>query len=283
MSYDPNMNDSRGPPRHHHSRRGHSTREEYEDRQGSHRSHEGRRYGGEEGYGVPRGSYSGYNGNRNSRRVSIENAIGGLFETLTVALDFYVNFKRDFDGETRGIRAYAGSDLLDQLWARKAKFIEGRGGGYQKSNSHGDEPYDQDGHSPETNFSAEYRQLSESFGMAEMATPNSKSRSRISRHGSSIDQAGLDRLKKKLHDAYRDIKGLSAYASVRSSDTQALITEMELVLAYLDKCRDLWDPRGGKGSMSGHEFQDHDEHGQDGADPDGYQEGEQGRRNQSDV
>ncbi|SLM34110.1 hypothetical protein LPUS_02792 [Lasallia pustulata] len=277
------MHGSRGPSRHHHSHRDHSTREEYEARQGSHRSLEGRRYGGEEGYGTPRGSYPGCNGYRKSRRVSIENAIGGLSQTLTEALDFYVNFKRDFDGETRGIQAYAGSDLLDQLWARKAKSIEGRGGGHQKSSSHGDETYDHDGHSPETNFSAVYRQLSESFGMAEMATPNSKSRASIPRRGSSIDQAGLDRLKKKLHDAYRDVKGLSAYASVRSGDTQALITEMELVLAYLDKCRDLWDPRGGKGSMNGHEFQDHDEQGQDEGDPDEYPEGEPGRRNQNDV
>ncbi|KAI4127921.1 MAG: hypothetical protein LQ347_004391 [Umbilicaria vellea] len=210
--------------------------------------------------------------------MSIEEAIGGLFNTLTGALNFYVNFERDFEGETRGIRAYAGSELLDRLWMRKAGSIEGQVGGHQRSNTASDERYDQDRPSPETNFKAMQRELSDSFGMAMMASPGSGSRSGRPGHGSSIDRASLDRLKKKLHDAYQDIRELSKFASQRSGDTQALITEAELVLTYLDKSRDLWDPRGEKDPSGGQDFQDQDGHGQNEGDEDGYpEEGKQGQ------
>lgn len=278
MSYESNMHASRGSPRTHHGRRDHGFRDEYEDRQGSCRSIEGRRYRGVGSHGASRDPYAGSNGNRKPPRLSIEEAIGGLFNTLTDALNFYVSFKRDFDGETRGIRAYAGSELLDRLWMRKVGSIEGRVGGHQRSNAPGDEKYDQDRPSPETNFKAMQRELSESFGMAVTASSNSGSRSGKPGHGSSIDRASLDRLKKKLHDTYQDIRELSEFASQRSRDTQALITEAELVLAYLDKSRDLWDPRGEKDPSGGQEFQDQDGHGQNGGDEDGYpEEGEQGR------
>ncbi|MCJ1302618.1 hypothetical protein MMC08_005422 [Hypocenomyce scalaris] len=274
MAYDSNMPVGRGPPRNHYGRSDHAVREDYEDRQGSRRSLEGRRYRGDDGYGSPRDPYAGFNGSRKPARMSIEDAIGRLFNTLTAALDFYINFKRDFEGETRSIRAYAGSDLLENLWARRAKSIEGRNGGNQKSNMPGDDQYDQDRPPPDTNFKAMYRELSESFGVAATATPNSNSRSRKTSHGSSIDLASLDRLMKKLHDAYKEIKVLSASASKRSGDIQALITETELVLAYLDKSRDLWNPHGANGPSDGQDFQDPG--GQGGGDPDGFQEAEPG-------
>lgn len=270
MSYDPSMHASRGSPRNHHGRREHGARGEYEERQGNRRSLEGRRHRGSEGYGASHNLYTGSNGNRKAPRVSIEDAIGGLFDTLTAALDFYVNFKREFDGETRGIRAYAGSVLLEELWASKAISIEGRAGGNQRSNTAGDIHFDQDRPLPETTFKAMYRELSESFSMALTAAPNPHSRSSKSNHGYSTDPASLDRLMKKLRDAYKDIKELSAYASNGSGDTQALITETELVLAYLDKSRDLWDPRYGHEPNDGRDFQDHDGHCDDGGDPDGY-------------
>lgn len=272
MSYESNMHAARGSPRTHHGRRDHGFRNEYEDRQGSRRSIEGRRYRGEDNHGASRDPYAGSNGNRKPPRLSIEEAIGRLFNTLTGALNFYVNFKRDFDGETRGIRVYAGSELLDRLWMRKVGSIEGRTEGHHRSNTPGDEKYDQDRPPPETNFKSMQRELSDSFGIAVTASPSSGSRSGKPDHGPPIDRASLDRLKKKLHDAHQDIRELSEFASQRSGDTQALITEAELVLAYLDKSRDLWDPRGGNDPSGGQELQDHDGQGQDGGNEDGYPE-----------
>lgn len=272
MSYDMNMHSGRGSPRNHHGRRDHGARDAYEDRHGSRRSVEGGRYRGDESYGASRDPYAGCNGNRKVPRVSIEEAIGGLFDTLTGALDFYANFKHEFDGETRGIRVYAGPELLDRLWMRKANSSEGRVGVHPRSNTPGDDKYDQDRPSPETNFKAMQRELSESFRMVVTASPNPVSRSGKPHHGSSIDPASLDRLRKKLHKAYQDIGELSECASKRSGDTHALITEAELLLAYLEKSRDVWDPRGENDASGGQEFQDHDGQGQDGGDPDRYPE-----------
>ena len=141
----------------------------------------------------------------------------------------------------------------------------------------GDDQYDQDGPSPETNFTTMYHDLSECFGMALTAKPSSKSRSSKPGHGCSIDPTSFERLKKKLHEAYNNIDELSVRASRHSGDTQALITEAELVLTYLDKSRDLWDPRGEKDPSDSRDFQDHEGPGPDGGDPDSYQEGEPGK------
>jgi len=247
-----------GPSRHSHIRRDHAGRN-YDERRSSNGSQNERSYDDNDGYDNPEDQFAGSAGDRKTVRLPFEDAIGGLFKTITAALDFYDNFKRDFDGETRSVQAYAGPDIIEKLWVRKANSAETRNHGQQKPRDHHDDGLDDRRRPPDRNFRTTYRNLQESFKTASRAGPSSQGR-RSSR-ASINTAANSERLVKKITDAYKEISKLSIDASKNSSDLSHLKTELELVLAYLDKSREMWDRRKANGQSDGQNPCDRDDEG----------------------
>ena len=56
-----------------------------------------------------------------------QKAIRLLFVQVKAATSFFTNFKEQYQKEVRAIEAYAGQTILEKLWERKIRHIDGKG------------------------------------------------------------------------------------------------------------------------------------------------------------
>lgn len=270
MSYEKESSRSRGPTQPRYGRdRGYG--EENKGRHALRRFLDSRHYSGGDGYDVARERNSGIRQRHRSTKMELQPAIGYLYDTLSEAHVFYEDFDRDYEEETRGIRRYARPELLDKLWTMRAKMAD-------KSMSHDPHGLSEDGADyagqpndlgcDTTGFRNSAEEIQKAFEMVMSAAPSS-TRSR-SHHGSITEAEGLSRMMKKLDSAFRDMSQLSRGAHKRHAHLQELLKEIDLVLGYLNKSKNLWQPdadrceddrshyRGPDESESGHAevFQD---------------------------
>ncbi|MCJ1484001.1 hypothetical protein MMC06_004169 [Schaereria dolodes] len=169
---------------------------------------------------------------RRRPKLSFQDAIADLNEVIGIALDNYMEFQREFEHETRGIIAYAGSSVLEVLWARKVSHAENH---RDSRESHNENQH----HNPSASFEGTHHDLLYSF-QAAIDAPPIKKPYRISRGNGRSDKASYERLIMKLRAAAKDVDKLASDVSKRCNDAQPLITELEMVITLLEKNRELW-------------------------------------------
>ncbi|MCJ1259376.1 hypothetical protein MMC24_007213 [Lignoscripta atroalba] len=201
-----------------------------------------------------------FNTSRRPPKPSFQDAVADLYEMLYVSLEHYSGFKKDFEHEVRGITAYAGSRVLGELWVRKVAYTDRHRDSHDTRDVN-DQHAESSSHA---SFKSTYHDLLECFEIAIGAPPSRKSR-RPGHDGGAFDKGSFDRLVTKLMSAADEVSKLGSSVTKRCSDAQSLITELETVVAILDKSRDLWNPRAAE-EVDRH--QDFDEReGHDGFNP----------------
>ena len=183
-------------------------------------------------------------------RLPFEDAVHELVEVLAETLEFYSSFKRHFDEDVRHIRAYASPAILAELWNQKSSAL----GGHRR------EGRDERGHEPHSSpgrltFKTAFLHLQDAFELVLRSSHDAPGGGRNG-HDGGADRASLRRLVVKLQGAREDILKLARGAVKRVGDAEALVTELELMVAYLEKSRAVWrkerdgdgrsDARGGR-------------------------------------
>ncbi|KAL9118360.1 MAG: hypothetical protein Q9187_005093, partial [Circinaria calcarea] len=143
---------------------------------------------------------------------------------------FYGGFKRDFDNEVSGVAVYAEAHVLGELWENKVRNVESRRNRRTLDGERADNSC--------PNFRAMHQQLNENFDIAMTTPPGRKSRNTGRAEGP--DMADHIRLVAKLKRASADIFNLTRSVTKKSSDTNALMTELEMIIAYLEKSESVW-------------------------------------------
>ncbi|MCJ1368468.1 hypothetical protein MMC16_007612 [Acarospora aff. strigata] len=187
---------------------------------------------------------TGASRNRNApRELAFHPAVARLYKTLGAARDFYREFSRRYDEETHGIKPYAGSGILDVLWAIKAKM------NHECISQDPQMAWDNDARhsrpseplvSPAMGFRKSARNMQEAFEMAIDAGPPFQRAMRS--YASTIDKRRISRILRKLEAAFRDLGLLIEVAHERQPPLKRLITQIDSLLIYLDGKRGLWAP-----------------------------------------
>ena len=214
-------------------RRRNSQQVHHENEARWHRSSED--YGGDQAHNRRRRSTKDQ---QRKPRIAFEDAIGNLLDTLNDAHEFYAGFKGEFDKEVSEVAGYAGPRLLADLWENKVRSVESRRDRRDLDGERAD--------SPGPTFRAMHQELNENFDLA-MVTPPSR-KSRDASQCEDLDRAGHIRLVTKLKRASADLANLTRSVTKRCSDTRALITELEMMISYLDKSRSIWCDNGNENS-----------------------------------
>ncbi|KAI9872948.1 MAG: hypothetical protein M1830_001035 [Pleopsidium flavum] len=247
MNYEMESSRSRGSMRQRYGRdRGHGG--DSKGRHASRRSLDSRHYNGEDGYDATRERNYGHRPRHRPTKMELQPAIGGLYDILSDAHSLYEEFNHDYEEETRGIRRYAGPELLDKLWTLRAKMSDQSishdpHGPPEGGPDHEGQPNDLDLGSDLIGFRGSVEAIRKAFEMVMNAAPASK---RSMSHRSTTEAEGLSRMMKKLDSAFQDINQLSRGAHKRPTHLQELLKEIDLVLGYLDKSRNLWQPDAGR-------------------------------------
>lgn len=264
MSYEKNSSRGKGSKPRYHQDRGHD--EENIGRHASRRSVDSRHYDGADGFNPVRERNSGYRQRHRSRKIELQSAISNLFDILGESHCFYEDFNHKYDAETRGIREYAEPEILDRLWILKAKTTRRS----IMRNNHGpsDEGFDHSPHGDDpggdmVDIRSTAEEIHRAFEVVMNAAPPSH-RSK-SQHGPSADAEGLSRMMKKLDVAFREMSQLSRGACKRRTHLQELLKEIDLVLGYLDKSRNLWQPDSDRDNDGASSYQN--PHGSDSGNP----------------
>ena len=161
----------------------------------------------------------------NAPNVLLDDALHDLQGVLETAVDDYGSLIEGFDRDVQRIKPYAGSRIMDHLWINKVTQVDkhNRNDAYSQAQP-------ADGLSPPTPTPSLQNISREVLDCFRVAT-----RSHAPSRESSIDPQSVDRIRRKLEQASRDIYKLMRTAIQRRADTDALITEMEMVLTFLDK------------------------------------------------
>lgn len=257
MAYSQDLVHRGGPPPSRHRRESQDSYGDYDDDRSGPRASEGRYHGTDEWYGQSRDPHSRSGNSRKILRIRFEDALADLFNLLTASLAFYSNFKSEFDNEVQGVVAYAGVDLLDELWVRKVKHSEDRRGGRDPRDR---EPPRDRSEAPQ-DFTGTYRLLREKFDLALRASQPQ----RAQRPGHDDGRhANYIRILQKLKAGHRDIAQLAAHARTRNAEMEPLMMELELLATYLEKNKGVWQDndrgedgryleQGGEGGPKGQE------------------------------
>lgn len=192
--------------------------------------------------------YQRKHGNRphhRPRKMLLQPALGHLYEVLSDAHDFYRSFSREYEEEVRGIRPYAGTEILDRLWTIRARLgDENENHAPHKAREEGDNHAEH--HDYHRNHAMSFRDCVENvqtaFGTVIDAAP-SFNRST----NSTNDAESTSRLVKKIDVAYRAMRQLMRTAHRRQAHLTELVTETELLLVYLDRTKDLWECHATRG------------------------------------
>lgn len=176
------------------------------------------------------------------RKMLLQPALGHLYEALGDAYDFYGIFSREYEEEVRGIRPYAGTEILDRLWTIRARLGDENENhaphkAREQGDSHAEHPDYPRSHA--MSFRDCVGNVQTAFGTVIDAAP-SFNRSTNSK-ASSNDAESTSRLVKKIDVAYRAMSQLMRTAHRHQAHLTELITETELLLVYLDRTKDLWE------------------------------------------
>ena len=166
-------------------------------------------------------------------RLTFEDAVNELSAALAETLHFYAWFKKRFDEDICSIRSYASPQILGELWNQKTSVLGSRREGCNGSD------YAPQGSYGKMTFKTAFLQLQDAFELVLRSSHDAPSGSRNS-HDSGSDRARLRHLVAKLQGAREDILKLAKGAVKRVGDAEALIMELELMSAYLEKSRSVW-------------------------------------------
>ena len=205
------------------------------------------------------------------RKMLLQPELGHLYEVLGNALAFYEDFSRGYDEEMRGIRQYAGPEILDRLWTIRAKAGDRSMGQGQRRAAEED-----DGHARRPDYSTTHarsfrdcaEQVQNAFEVVIDVAPSFK-RS-MNPDGSPTDAESVSRMAKKIDAAYRGMSQLMRTAHKRQAHLTELVTEIELVLVYLDRIKSLWDCHATRVGIEEppRSYPEQSEHGPPGSHPD---------------
>ncbi len=216
----------RGAPRRHASQSAQISRAQYDHEKHNYRILEAGRYR-DDRPGMERGHYGRSSHQQDPPRILLDDALIDLQDALKTAVDYYGSFIEDFDRDVQRIKPYAGSQVMQHLWANKILLSDerSRSGGRLKARQ-ADGP-DLGRANPSHSFQNVSREVLNCF----LVVTGSRSASRES----SIDLQSADRIRKKLEQTSREIFKLMRTAVKLKSDADALVTEMEMSLTFLEK------------------------------------------------
>lgn len=183
-------------------------------------------------YGSGLGRYSESRQKHKSFRIPLDDAIDDLDIILEEAIGFYTQFKKDFEYEIAGIKSYANSNVLGYLWTSKTKESDNPRSTIRTYNGRTREThYEPEEKMPKCGFRMMAKQICRFFEIAIAAASNllAHRSNREIRSDLQVISWGL----KKLKDAYDDIHTRLRYASKRTSDIDALLTELRMASTFL--------------------------------------------------
>ena len=234
---------------------------------------EGRSYNGNDGHDRRDERKGGTRAQHQRRQMLLQPALGQLYEVLSNAHSSYEGFSRGYDEETRGIRPYAGPEILDRLWSIRAKMGDRSKGQDHRKAVHEDVAHPD--HS--TNHAMSFRDcagaVQDAFAMVMDAAPSFKGA--MIGSNSTVDAESVSRMVKKVDVAYRGMSQLMRTAHRRQTHLTELVTEIELLLVYLDRVKPLWDCHATRAEV-GEPPRNHVEHFETGP-PQSPQDIEQGQ------
>ncbi len=219
---------------------------------------------GEDGHSMERKYHGRSSHQQNSQNVLLDDALHDLQGVLETAVELYGIFVEDFDRDIQPIKLYAGSRIMEYLWVNKVALHEGRirnGGRSQARRAEGLDP----GYpTPSHTFQSMSREVNDCFRVA--------IESRVSSRESSFDTQSAGRIRKKLEQTYRDVFKLMRTTLQKRADADALITELEMVLTFLEKTGPQKSRRDDKDSHRDKNPEDYDRPNEDGQG--GFEEGQ---------
>lgn len=167
-----------------------------------------------------------------SLRIPLENAIDDLDIILEEAINFYTQFKNDYEQEIAGIRSYATSDVLGHLWTSKVQESDSSRSAPRTHNENTRGTHSEtEEKMPRCGFRIMAKRVCRSFEAAIVAANN------LVAHRSSLDGRpdlqAIAWILKKLKGAYNDIHNRFGSASRRASQIDDLSTEMKMALTFL--------------------------------------------------
>ncbi|MCJ1231931.1 hypothetical protein MMC12_008610 [Toensbergia leucococca] len=214
-----------------------SHHEPYDERQSGRRSIDTRQYDERERNSSNRDQHKTSSHNHRHSKVPLEEAVGRLHDTMFDAVGFYEAFQEDFAQETRGINAYTTSEILERLWTSKVNLNDKRGGGGRDPSLQSGNDNEAGRSRPPLNFWTTGKRVIEAFALVIKAVSKSNPRS-------ASEAESMERLRTKLNHASREVKNLLHTAHRRVTATEALVSEMQMLLTFLDGSKFLHNPRG---------------------------------------
>ena len=203
-------------------RRGHSQRENYGSRPGR-RSVDARQLIEESRHGLEQSHHSNPR-RRKSQRTDFKHSISDLYHVLSDALKFYQEIRATFDRDIQDIKPYAEPKLLDQLWSSKIKKTG------QRSNG------DRSHRERESKNETTRRNSDVSFGsIASEVIENMRSTVEAAKevHPREAAENAHD-VSRKLSKNYSELVELLQTAHPRTKTTDLLMTELKMLLTFLD-------------------------------------------------
>lgn len=170
-------------------------------------------------------------GKHRATRVPLQQAIDDLEYALEEAMSFYAKFKQDFTQEIAGIKAYANTEVIEYLWARKVNESNKPkpSDGANEEWSGGNE--DSCMSTPTKGFRSVARETCSYFKVAVAAADSA--RSHRSSHNTDFDPQTAVRLSDRLKRANSDVFDLLRSASKRQKDMDALLTDLDITATFL--------------------------------------------------
>jgi uncharacterized membrane protein YgcG len=261
------------PPGSHYARE-----RDYDDRSHPpHGYHDGRRRSidAPHGHHRPRDPYGPPS--RRDSGVPFETALKNLLDTLEDARGLFGAFDRNFMEETRYIKAYANSEILDNLWACKIEFSH-RPTRNRRPRYSSDAAYQEESRDNVEDNSGDFLEYLEELKENFSAAIHSKQRSSHSRRDrpQPSGSESLSRLIDKLKIHSKFLNNIMGNIRHRRDDQEMrdFATELDQACDILKKSRKSWDPREGNADREGEGGGYGDGHGSDGGGGgDGYQDG----------
>ena len=213
-------------PQHHASYRAQPSRAQYDHEKHDYRPLDETRYHNN-GHGIERGHHGRSEHQYKSPKILLDDALHDLLGALETAADYYGSFIEEFDRDIQYIRLYAGPRILEHLWVKKILSSDERSANSGRSQSRQAEGPNPGRPGRNYSFQSVGREVLDCFGVVK--------RSHASSRDSSINPQTANRIRKKLEQTSREIFKLMRTAVQQKADADALITEMEMVLTFLDK------------------------------------------------
>lgn len=179
------------------------------------------------------GSIQGRHGRHRSIKISLEDAMDDLIGVLEQSMDFYADFKEEFNREVDGIKPYVNATILSCLWACKvSKSDDLRSHCHINRKQHLDNMHVEDP-KPACGFRTRNKQIKRMFKVAIAAAEFLRSQKQT--HQMNFDPQTASRIFEKLRSGYTDISAYLESASKRIKDLDALLTEMEMMTTFLKR------------------------------------------------